>query len=109
MLLLTNVFLLFWLLHISVLSDPNIFPRQVREAIPKKKIKDPESVNFDTPSAKLLDNLYEKKMRDGYKKVKDGVTLFTKLDPEIAYSKCRYLRDIMNKMYELCQSLTSQG
>ncbi|MBF0234671.1 MAG: DUF4276 family protein [Desulfamplus sp.] len=40
-----------------LLSDPNIFPVEVKRAFPKK-IENPEKVNFNDPPAKLLERLY---------------------------------------------------
>ncbi|MBF0536840.1 MAG: DUF4276 family protein [Nitrospirae bacterium] len=88
-----------------LLSDPNIFPRQVQEAIRQELVKKngPESVNFDTPPAKLLDRLYRKELNRKYNKITDGNNLFTKLAPDTAYSKCPYLKQILDKLNDICE------
>ncbi|TAN49903.1 MAG: DUF4276 family protein [Methylococcaceae bacterium] len=85
-----------------LLSDPNIFPREVRVAFPAK-IHWPETVNFDEPPAKLLERLYPLHVRRPYKKVVNGRELFGKLDPNIAYAKCPRLKELLDKMLTLAQ------
>ncbi len=85
-----------------LLSQPAIFPRNVQSRFPKK-ITNPEKVNFKTPPAKLLGKTYQKAHRKRYNKVIDGATLFNRLDPEIAYDKCPYLKQMLDKMLELAR------
>jgi hypothetical protein len=85
-----------------LLSDPKLFSADIRKALPAKIAK-PETVNFDTPPGKLLENLYLAKLRRKYKKVTDGDDLFEKLDPEVAYEKCPYLRAMLDDMLQLAR------
>lgn len=66
-----------------LLSDPGIFPPQVRKELPAK-IEKPETINFNEPPAKLLNKLYENAFRREYKKTIMGKELFKKLDPQVA-------------------------
>lgn len=86
-----------------LLSDPKLFPLEVRNALPPKASK-PETVNFDNPPAKLLEKIYVAKMRRKYRKLTDGATLFRKLDPEVAYNKCPYLKAMLDEMLMLAQN-----
>ena len=63
-----------------LLSDPAIFPRDVKDGLPTT-VSHPERVNFDQPPAKLLDQVYRQKTRRGYKKITYGKQSFAKLDP----------------------------
>lgn len=85
-----------------LLSDPDIFPVAVKRALPKK-ISHPEMVDFDEPPAKLLERLYPLHVRRSYKKVVNGRELFGKLDPGIAYSKCPFLKELLDKMLDLAE------
>lgn len=86
-----------------LLSEPNIFPLEVKKAFPGK-IGSPETVNFDEPPAKLLDRLYFSHTGRSYKKVVNGKELFGKLDPDTAYQKCPKLKDLLDKMLELVKA-----
>jgi hypothetical protein len=68
--------------------------------LPKKK---PESVNFRSPPAKVLDRLYTARLKRGYKKVVHGKELFGKLDPETACRKCPYLKEMLDEMLRLAK------
>lgn len=87
-----------------LLSDPNIFPREVRENFPAS-IAHPESVNFNQPPALLLERLYGQKLKKTYQKTIHGHELFSKLDPEIARQKCRYLKELMDEMLDLAKQI----
>ena len=86
-----------------LLSDPEIFPSQVKNAFPKKILK-PETINFNEPPAKLLERLYLKHMQRSYKKVVNGKDLFSRLNPEVAYQKCPGLQDLLDKMLALAKN-----
>ena len=86
-----------------LLSQPEVFPRNIREAFPRT-ITNPEQVNFDEPPAKLLNRLYRQKTRRNYKKVVNGLDLFAKLDPKVAYSKCPNLKHLLDEMLALAQA-----
>ena len=83
-----------------MLSDPKIFPRDIKDAI---KVQNPETVNFDEPPAKLLTKLYKAKTKHTYQKVIHGNELFNNLDPNVAYKKCPYLKEMLDEMLRLAQ------
>jgi len=83
-----------------LLSDTKIFPLEVAKAI-SDKFQKPETVNFDNPPAKLLDNLYSQHLNRSYKKTVDGKSLFTKLEPETAMKKCPKLNEFLNELVNL--------
>ncbi|MEI7748551.1 MAG: DUF4276 family protein [Chlorobiaceae bacterium] len=85
-----------------LLSDPEIFPQKVKSAFPKR-IEKPEMVNFTEPPAKLLERLYSNYTPRSYKKVVHGRELFGKLNPEVAYSKCPRLKELLDNMLELAE------
>ncbi|MFH0998424.1 MAG: DUF4276 family protein [Pseudomonadota bacterium] len=85
-----------------LLSQPELFPLELKNAFPKK-IQKPETVNFNEPPAKLLGRLYPMHMKRSYKKVVNGKELFGRLDPNIAYQKCPKLKELLDKMLELAQ------
>jgi hypothetical protein len=84
-----------------LLSQPTIFPPEIRDKLPKQK---PEQVNFDQPPAKWLDKLYAQTPRRKYKKVTDGIQLFKKLDPEIARERCPHLKALLDEMLDLAEA-----
>ena len=69
-----------------LLTDCAIFPAAIRKAL-QKHTREPESVNFQQPPARLLRQVYKANGRD-YKKVVDGSALFAKLDPNKAAQSC---------------------
>jgi len=83
-----------------LLSNPDLFPQEVKKAFPAKAAN-PETVNFDEPPAKLLERLYSLKTGSRYKKVTQGRELFSRLDPNVAYGKCPRLKELLDKMLEL--------
>ncbi len=87
-----------------LLSEPNIFPAEVKGAF-STKIQHPETVNFDEPPAKLLERLYPLYVKRSYKKVVNGKELFGKLDPNVAYKKCPKFQELLDKMLELAQKI----
>lgn len=82
-----------------LLSQPGIFPREVRTEL-RDKTTDPERVDFDEPPVKLLQRTYRKTTGREYKKVTHGTDLFRKLDPEIASSKCPQLKRMLDYLLE---------
>ena len=62
-----------------LLSQPSIFPLQVQGTLPTRQ---PEDVNFQTPPAKCLNDIYLGSLNRRYRKITDGKNLFAKLDPE---------------------------
>lgn len=82
-----------------LLSQPEIFPREVRAGL-TDKIRDPERVDFDELPARLLQRVYRKATDREYKKVTHGTELFRKLDPDVACSKCSQLKTMLDHMLE---------
>lgn len=83
-----------------LLSQPELFPPEVRKALPGK-IAQPESVNFQQPPGKLLEQLFKAKLKQTYKKITHGKDLFDKLDPLVAYDKCPHLKALLDEMLRL--------
>jgi hypothetical protein len=81
-----------------ILSQPHILPASVQNGLPASSAL-PETVNFKVPPAKLLDRLY----KGGYKKIVYGKNLFDRLDPSVAYSKCRYLARMLDEMLTMAK------
>jgi len=85
-----------------LLSNPDLFPYEVRNAFPGS-VADPESVNFNHSPGKLLDKLFREKLKRNYKKTVDGYDFFKKLNPEVAYRKCPRLREMLDEMLRLAK------
>jgi len=86
-----------------LLSQPDVFSREVQSALPGK-IAQPERVNFEEPPAKLLDRIYRRQTKRNYKKTTYGKQLFAKLDPAIATDKCPYLKAMLGEMLEMARA-----
>lgn len=86
-----------------LLSDPSLFPSEIKNALPGK-IKHPEEVNFDEPPAKLLDKLYQQKTKRSYKKTVHSIGLLHRLDPNLAYAKCPKLKELLDEMLALAKA-----
>lgn len=96
-------FLQFFAVHETetwLLANPDLFPLEVKRALPAK-VANPEAVNFDEPPGKLLERLYTQKTGRRYKKVTHGRELFGRLDPGVAYGKCPRLRELLDVMLGL--------
>jgi hypothetical protein len=85
-----------------LLADPKIFPREVQGAFPPKCVQ-PETVNRDEPPAKLLERLYQARLKRRYQKVIDGYKLFRALPHEAARAKCPSLKRLLDDMLELAE------
>jgi hypothetical protein len=83
-----------------LLSDPDIFPPEIRGSI-RNKSTQPEIVNSIEPPSKLLNRVYKMKTGRDYKKVSQGQQLFKKLDPIIVYNKCPYFKQLIDKLVEI--------
>jgi hypothetical protein len=80
-----------------LLSQPALFPPDIRNRFPTK-VANPETVNFNAPPAKMLDNVYTQVTRRRYKKVVFGSDLFSRLNPAVAYQKCPNLKALLDHM-----------
>ena len=85
-----------------ILSQPDCLPTKVRNALPGK-VQNPEGVDFEEPPSRLLRRLYRDQMGRGYKKIVDGTDLFSKLNPDVARSKCPHLRKLLDEMLRLAR------
>lgn len=86
-----------------LLSDPSVFShRDIQRAVRNLSMT-PEAVNFERPPAKVLDEIYLRSTRYGYKKVTYGRQLFEKLDPEMVYGKCPHLRLMLDEMLAMAR------
>lgn len=85
-----------------LLSQPDIFPHQITNAL-QEKVNYPEQVNFVEPPAKLLDRVYKQQTKRSYKKTTYGKQLFAKLEPSIAVAKCPYLKGLVQEMLDLAK------
>jgi hypothetical protein len=83
-----------------LLSEPNIFPTQIKNALPQN-VAQPELVNFLEPPAKLLNRVYKQQTKHNYKKTTYGRQLFAKLDPAVAVNKCPFLKTLLQDMLAL--------
>jgi hypothetical protein len=90
-----------------LLSQPELFPRQIQQHLRNKTSNHPEKVNLNEPPGKLLGYLYSRELNSKYKKVIDGKSLFSQLDPQIAYKKCPYLKEMLDEMLSLAKSALS--
>ncbi len=86
-----------------LLSDLTLFPKEIKSGFPGKA-KNPETVNFNEPPAKLLDRLYGDRLKRSYKKVTQGKELFDKLSPEKARNKCPRLTEMLDEMLKLAKA-----
>jgi hypothetical protein len=66
-----------------------------------QRMKNPESVNFDSPPSKFLGSLYRKHNRGEYKKTVDGRQLFKRLKAEEVAEKCPRLKEMLDEMLNL--------
>lgn len=83
-----------------LLSCPDLFPREIASKFPGR-VQHPETINFDTPPAKLLDQLYNQYLKRDYNKVVFGSNLFRALDPNLVYQKCPYFAAMMDELLGL--------
>jgi hypothetical protein len=68
-----------------------------------RRLDRPEEIDLQDPPAKLLARTYRDQKNRKYKKPTDGKAFFDKLDPEIAYQKCPYLKQMLDEMLRLAQ------
>jgi len=84
-----------------LLSDPSIFPTAVAHFLPKTQ--QPETINSINPPASLLRDLYYRKLRKKYKKPVEGASLFGRLNPDVAYSRCPHLQLLLDDALALAR------
>jgi Domain of unknown function (DUF4276) len=81
-----------------LLSGKDVFPQQINVRLPKTP---PEGINFQNPPSKRLERLYPSHVNRKYAKVRDGVDLFDKLDPNAAYARCPHLKLLLDDILAL--------
>jgi hypothetical protein len=86
-----------------LLSDTDLFDARVVKSLPGS-IAHPETINSEEPPKKLLSRLYREKLKRNYKERVDGLNLFNRLNPEVAYSKCPGLKAMLDEMLTLAQA-----
>jgi len=77
-----------------LLAYPNEWPADVRSQIAKRL---PEQVNFGEPPAKFLKRI----LGGRYKKTTHAMSLFPKIDPQVAIDKCPNLRFLVEDLYRV--------
>jgi hypothetical protein len=82
-----------------LLSDPSIFPSLIAAELPRSH--NPETINSSHPPASRLRDLYYRKLRKKYKKPIEGLSLFAKLDPNVAYARCPHLKLLLDDILTL--------
>jgi hypothetical protein len=85
-----------------ILGQPDVLPREVREALPRT-ISDPERVDFNEPPAKLMNRVYRSRLGKSYKKTTYGRQLFARLSPDVVVEKCPYLKTMLREMLRLAR------
>ena len=80
-----------------LLSDLNALPTDVRKALEKKATR-PETINFDTPPAKLLQATYSGALKRDYAKVTEARNRFPKLAPDTVAAKCPFFREMLDDL-----------
>lgn len=86
-----------------LLSQPGIFPVDVRAAIERHASR-PEAVNGSEPPSVVLNAIYRRALDRKYRKVVDGTELFKRLDPERARTCCPALDGLLQSMLTLARA-----
>lgn len=87
-----------------LLSKPDLFPPAIRDALSREtRGKSPEDIDFDEPPKKLLKRLYLREIGRDYRQVVDGVNLFRRLQPDVAYAACSQLKRMLDEMLRMAR------
>jgi hypothetical protein len=86
-----------------ILGQPDVLPREVREALPAT-VANPERIDFDEPPGKLLKRVYLSRTGRTYKKTTYGKQLFGKLAPDVVVGKCPYLKAMLSEMLAMAKA-----
>lgn len=86
-----------------LLSDVAVFPTAAQPRLRSLGAR-PERVDLDHGPARRIDDAYLRELNRGYRKVTDGQTLFSKLEPAAVLDKCPYFRAMIEEMVELAQA-----
>lgn len=84
-----------------LLSDPALFQPEVRKVI--EQVAKPEEKDFVEHPKAFLRTLYRQRLHREYKVLVDGVGLFAKLEPDVAYEKCPELKRMLDEMLRMAQ------
>lgn len=82
------------------LAQPALFPDGIRRFL-EKQPKAPETVNFQTPPGKLLEQQYLQKQKRRYGKTINARNFFPRLDTETVASRCPYLKAMLYELRKL--------
>ncbi len=84
-----------------ILSQPEILPFYAKlSVLERKRIAQPELVNFRNPPARWLAEHWWNNLRRKYMKTVDGPNLMRKLNPTVVFGKCPQFRKIVEFMVE---------
>jgi hypothetical protein len=87
-----------------LLSQPDIFPRTVQDALPSRASERPETVDLHEPPSKLLDAIYCSRCNRRYEKLMHGRRLFEKLSADVARGKCQKLCEMLDAMLDMAKA-----
>ena len=82
------------------LAQPTLFPDEIRQFL-EKQPKAPETVNFQTPPGRLLEQQYLQKQKRRYSKTINARNFFPRLDTETVVSRCPYLKAMLYELRKL--------
>lgn len=86
-----------------ILSQPKLLPREAAKNVANLAAR-PETVNFNRPPSKRLNEIYNARISRSYNKTTNGKALFQKLDPAVAAGKCPRLSATLDEMLRLARS-----
>jgi hypothetical protein len=78
-------------------SQPSLFRDEVKAALAALKRK-PEEINFDAPPCKLLEKLHMQLYKKRYRKTKNALNFFPKLNVDEVAAKCPYLKLMLDEL-----------
>ena len=83
-----------------LLAYPYEWDQKIRKQI---QSREPEKVNDNEPPSKFLKRLIGK----GYKKTERARNILREADPQIAYQKCPYLKEMLDDLLRVAKKLQS--
>jgi predicted TIM-barrel fold metal-dependent hydrolase len=85
-----------------LLSQPDIFPAELRKYI-QALAANPEEVNFDNTPKKRLNRIFEDRLKRGYQQRIDGAKLVRQLNPDVVRDKCPRFREMIEELINLAK------
>lgn len=85
-----------------ILAQPSSLPFDIPRNL-SHRMEQPETINFLEPPSYLLNRLFRQAKRVDYKKTSDGIKLFKKVDPRVAYERCPNLKRMLDTMLDLAK------